>query len=56
MATETNFKYVAYYIISSIYKIPLTFTLLDVFRLYSNNFLEESYVFITVTLKSLFGT
>lgn len=55
IATKTNFKYVAYYIISLIYKISLNFSLLGVFR-FSNNFLDVSYIFIIITLKSLFGT
>lgn len=49
MATETNFKYVVYYIISLIYKSSLTFSLLDVFR-FSNNFLDVSYIFLLLLL------
>jgi hypothetical protein len=51
MATETNFKYVVYYLVYLTY-ISLTFSLLGVFR-FSSNFLDAFYIFVIVTFKVL---
>lgn len=49
MATDMNFKYAVYYIISLIYMTSLTFSLLGVFR-FSSNFSDMSYIILLLLL------